>query len=166
MTAILTPAWKPPNYKPQTCKRLSGPFAAIPQDAAEPGQQSGRFTFLPLMQQGQVVLVLGYHRLDAQRSDRFARAAAIEVICHQANLALERLRFAQAAEDARTSATREQLRAALLTSLSHDLRTPLARSPACASWVPLCHPPRVTIWRWRLRKKHSGWRVTSTTCCT
>ncbi len=98
----------------------------IPQDAAEPGQQGGRFTFLPLMQQGQVVLVLGYHRLDAQRPDRFARAAAIEVICHQANLALERLRFAQAAEEARTAATREQLRAALLTSLSHDLRTPLA----------------------------------------
>lgn len=98
----------------------------IPQVAAEPGQQGGRYTFLPLMQQGQVVVVLGYHRLDAQRPDRFARAAAIEVICHQANLALERLRFAQAAEDARTSATREQLRAALLTSLSHDLRTPLA----------------------------------------
>ena len=98
----------------------------IPQDAAEPGQQGGRYTFLPLMQQGQVVLVLGYHRLDAQRPDRFARAAAIEVICNQANLALERLRFAQAAEDARTAATREQLRAALLTSLSHDLRTPLA----------------------------------------
>lgn len=98
----------------------------IPQDAAEPGQQGGRYTFLPLMQQGQVVLVLGYHRLDAQWPDRFARAAAIEVICHQANLALERLRFAQAAEDARTAATREQLRAALLTSLSHDLRTPLA----------------------------------------
>lgn len=98
----------------------------IPQDAAEPGQQGGRFTFLPLMQQGQVVLVLGYHRLDAQRPDRFARSQAIEVICHQANLALERLRFAQAAEDARTAATREQLRAALLTSLSHDLRTPLA----------------------------------------
>ena len=97
-----------------------------PQDAAEPGQQGGRYTFLPLMQQGQVVLVLGYHRLDAQRPDRFARAAAIEVICHQANLALERLRFAQAAEEARTAATREQLRAALLTSLSHDLRTPLA----------------------------------------
>ena len=33
---------------------------------------------------------------------------------------------AQAAEEARTAATREQLRAALLTSLSHDLRTPLA----------------------------------------
>lgn len=98
----------------------------IPQDAAEPGQQGGRFTFLPLMQQGQVVLVLGYHRLDARRPDRFARSQAIEVICHQANLALERLRFAQAANDARTAATREQLRAALLTSLSHDLRTPLA----------------------------------------
>lgn len=96
------------------------------QDAAEPGEQGGRYAFLPLVQAGQVVLVLGHHRLDAQRQDRLARMQAIAVICGQANLALERLRFADAAADARTEATRNQLRAALLTSLSHDLRTPLA----------------------------------------
>lgn len=71
-------------------------------------------------------MVLGYHRFAADRADQVVRAQAIEVICQQANLALERLRFAKSAEEARTSATRDSLRAALLTSLSHDLRTPLA----------------------------------------
>lgn len=96
------------------------------QDSAQPGQQGGRFSFLPLVQAGEVMLVLGYHRLTADQSDRSMREQAIEVICHQANLALERLRLAKTAEEARISATRESLRAAVLTSLSHDLRTPLA----------------------------------------
>lgn len=96
------------------------------QDSTQAGQQGGRFAFLPLVQASRVVMVLGYHRLAADQADRPVREQAIEVICQQANLALERLRLAQTAEDARTSATREALRAALLTSLSHDLRTPLA----------------------------------------
>ena len=97
-----------------------------PQDSAQPGQQGGRFAFVPLVQSGEVVLMLGYHRLNADRPDRRLREQAIEATCQQANLALERLSFARIAEDARTSATRESLRSALLTSLSHDLRTPLA----------------------------------------
>lgn len=97
-----------------------------PQDSTQLGQQGGRFAFLPLLQSGEVVLVLGYHRLAADRADLDVRVQAIEVICRQATLAFERLRFAKTAEEARTSATRDSLRAALLTSLSHDLRTPLA----------------------------------------
>jgi len=96
------------------------------QDSTQPGQQGGRFAFVPLVQAGRVVMVLGYHRIAAEQADRPVREQAIEVICQQANLALERQRLAQTAEDARTNATREALRAALLTSLSHDLRTPLA----------------------------------------
>lgn len=98
----------------------------LPQDSAQPGQKGGRFSFLPLVRASEVILVLGYHRLAADQADRSMREQAIEVICHQANLALERLRLARTAEDARISANRESLRAALLTSLSHDLRTPLA----------------------------------------
>lgn len=97
-----------------------------PQDSAQPGQQGGRFAFLPLVQAGEVVLVLAHHRLDADRTDQDIRMEAIEVICRQANFAIERLRLGKTAEEARTSATRDALRAALLTSLSHDLRTPLA----------------------------------------
>lgn len=97
-----------------------------PQDSAQQGQEGGSFSFLPLVQAGEVVSLLGYHRLAADRPDRVLREQAIEVICGQANLAMERVQFAKTAEDARTDATRDALRAALLTSLSHDLRTPLA----------------------------------------
>jgi two-component system sensor histidine kinase KdpD len=44
----------------------------------------------------------------------------------QAAIALERTMLASDLEDARLTSEREQLRSALLSSLSHDLRTPLA----------------------------------------
>ena len=96
------------------------------EDPAQPGQQGGRFAFLPLVQAGEVALILGHPPLGPNRADAEAREQAIDVICQQANLAIARLRLAKTAEEARTSATRDALRAALLTSLSHDLRTPLA----------------------------------------
>jgi two-component system, OmpR family, sensor histidine kinase KdpD len=96
------------------------------EDPPRAGQEGGRFAFLPLIQAGEVVLILGHPPLGPDRADHAVREQAIEVICRQANLAIERLHLAKTAEDARTSATREALRAALLTSLSHDLRTPLA----------------------------------------
>lgn len=70
--------------------------------------------------------MLGHHSLNRQRSDLRYREQAIEVICHQGNLAIERMGLAKAADEARITADRESLRASLLTSLSHDLRTPLA----------------------------------------
>jgi two-component system, OmpR family, sensor histidine kinase KdpD len=50
----------------------------------------------------------------------------LEALADQAALAIERHRLALDIEEARVSAATEQLRAALLTSISHDLRTPLA----------------------------------------
>ena len=96
------------------------------QDSTQPGWQGARFAFVPLVQNDAVVLVLGHHGLNRHRSDLRYREQAIEVICRQGNLAIERLGFAQAADEARITADRESLRASLLTSLSHDLRTPLA----------------------------------------
>jgi two-component system, OmpR family, sensor histidine kinase KdpD len=48
-----------------------------------------------------------------------------DALTDQAALAVERHRLAQEIEKARIAAATEQLRAALLTSISHDLRTPL-----------------------------------------
>ncbi|MEO8701156.1 MAG: DUF4118 domain-containing protein [Kofleriaceae bacterium] len=50
----------------------------------------------------------------------------VESIGRQATIAIEKLRFAAAARDAQVRATTEELRNALLSAVSHDLRTPLA----------------------------------------
>jgi two-component system sensor histidine kinase KdpD len=49
-----------------------------------------------------------------------------DALADQAAVAIERITLAKGLDEARVSAETERLRAALLTSLSHDLRTPLA----------------------------------------
>jgi K+-sensing histidine kinase KdpD len=50
----------------------------------------------------------------------------IEAVERQAAIAIEKLRLARAASEAEVRATQEKLRTALLSAVSHDLRTPLA----------------------------------------
>jgi two-component system sensor histidine kinase KdpD len=50
----------------------------------------------------------------------------LDALLSQAAVAIERLRFGRERDEARLAAETERLRAALLTSLSHDLRTPLS----------------------------------------
>jgi len=52
--------------------------------------------------------------------------AFVEAVAHQAGVAIGRLQLAEAARDAALRAKAEELRNALLSSVSHDLRTPLA----------------------------------------
>lgn len=50
----------------------------------------------------------------------------LDAILCQAAVAIDRIRFGRERDEARLTAETERLRTALLTSLSHDLRTPLA----------------------------------------
>ncbi len=50
----------------------------------------------------------------------------LDALADQAAVAIERITFAKGLDEARVQAETERLRTALLTSLSHDLRTPLA----------------------------------------
>ena len=50
----------------------------------------------------------------------------LDALMDQAAVAIERVRLAKEMDDARVAAETERLRGALLTSLSHDLKTPLA----------------------------------------
>jgi two-component system sensor histidine kinase KdpD len=50
----------------------------------------------------------------------------LDALCDQAAVAIERISLAKGLGEARVLAETERLRAALLTSISHDLRTPLA----------------------------------------
>jgi len=57
----------------------------------------------------------------------------LETFVNQTALAIERLRLGEEAEAVRVQAETERLRNALLTSVSHDLRTPLATIVGAAS---------------------------------
>jgi two-component system sensor histidine kinase KdpD len=50
----------------------------------------------------------------------------LDALCDQAAVAIERISLARGLDEARVLAETERLRGALLTSISHDLRTPLA----------------------------------------
>jgi two-component system sensor histidine kinase KdpD len=62
-----------------------------------------------------------------------AQLAALDAITTQAASALERVTLSESEQVARITAERERLRSALLSSVSHDLRTPLASITGAAS---------------------------------
>ncbi|MFA6043901.1 MAG: DUF4118 domain-containing protein, partial [Phycisphaerales bacterium] len=62
-----------------------------------------------------------------------AQVSTLEALASQAASALERVSLAEAEQAARINAERERLRSALLSSVSHDLRTPLASIAGAAS---------------------------------
>jgi two-component system sensor histidine kinase KdpD len=59
--------------------------------------------------------------------------ALVEAVTRQATIAIEKLRLAATAREAELRATTEELRNALLSAVSHDLRTPLAVITGMAS---------------------------------
>ncbi len=96
----------------------------------------GRYT--PLVGSGGTVGVLGVvvggraaGGLDAPSDD--TQQATLEALASQAASALERVALADAEQAARLQAERERLRSALLSAVSHDLRTPLASITGAAS---------------------------------
>ena len=85
---------------------------------------ASEWLFHPISAGGQVLGVLGLARSDAApiRSDQLPLLLSLE---DQASLALERIAFEAEMATVRQLKERDRLRAALLSSVSHDLRTPL-----------------------------------------
>ncbi|MEJ7601228.1 MAG: ATP-binding protein [Kofleriaceae bacterium] len=73
-----------------------------------------------------------------------ADAQFLEAVERQASIAIEKLRLAASAREAEVRANSEELRNALLSSVSHDLRTPLASITGMATAMqqlgPEAHP--------------------------
>ena len=101
------------------------------QDTGKPaGRGSGTLAasdwlFLPLVAGERTLAVLGVAREDGSdpvRSDQLLLLASLN---DQAALVLERLRLESENRDLDAVRERDRLRAALLSSVSHDLRTPL-----------------------------------------
>lgn len=87
---------------------------------------------LPVRAAVDVAAVLAL-RLPAGARLRADQREFLETLCRQSALALERVRLAGEARAAALRAEAEQLRSALLSSVSHDLRTPLATITGAAT---------------------------------
>jgi two-component system, OmpR family, sensor histidine kinase KdpD len=83
----------------------------------------GKWLFLPLRTGSGTVGVIGIER-DALLTPDEHRL--VDALADQVAVAIERISLARGLAEARVLAETERLRAALLTSISHDLRTPLA----------------------------------------
>ena len=94
--------------------------------AAAPGWPGSRYEFQPLKSAKGAFGVVGLAPFDGQRSISFHDDATLQTIFRHACIAIERTRLEAEAAMARDEIERERLRSALLSSLSHDLRTPLA----------------------------------------
>ena len=110
--------------------------------AYEHGLPAGRDTdtlpaakvrYLPLKTSRGVVGVLGVQPHDTTTHLTTEQRLLMEAFANQAALAIERVRLADETQQARLQIETEQLRNSLLSSVSHDLRTPLAAITGAAS---------------------------------
>jgi two-component system sensor histidine kinase KdpD len=82
--------------------------------------------FLPLRTSHGVLGLVGVSRDRWDDGLNPEERRLLEALLAQAAVAIERIRLSQERDEARLAAETERLRSALLTSLSHDLKTPLA----------------------------------------
>lgn len=94
---------------------------------------TARFHYRPMMSSGAPLAVIGVEPAAAEDDLPDATAAALQSLIEQAAIAIERTRLVEVAAKVETAAEGERLRAALLSSISHDLRTPLASIMGSAS---------------------------------
>jgi len=101
--------------------------------AGTPVLHAARGVYAPLRAATHGIGVLAVHAADPRRFHDLERRQLLRALASHTALALERCRLAGEAETARTQAEAERTRSALLSSVSHDLRTPLAAITGAAS---------------------------------
>ena len=89
--------------------------------------------WVPLVVGDQTIGAMGVRMLDGDLLRAPERRLFLEAVAGQAAVALERLRLADRTQRDRVEIEAERLRTALLSSLSHDLRTPLAAVEGAAT---------------------------------
>ncbi len=87
---------------------------------------SATLLYLPLKTSANILGVLGVRMSDPTDYNSQPHRLLLDAFASQTAMALERVRFSQQAEQAQILQARETLERALLNSISHDLRTPLA----------------------------------------
>ncbi|WP_375398086.1 DUF4118 domain-containing protein [uncultured Sphingomonas sp.] len=136
--------------------RLETMELAAAQWVQDTGQPAGRgsvtltasdWLFQPLKAGGHTLAVLGIAREDGGDPIRSDQLPLLSSLLDQAALALERLRLEADMRDVDAVRERDRLRSALLSSVSHDLRTPLTSVLAGAAELrrEIDHPLLVMI---------------------
>lgn len=124
----LSAAW-PPEDRLSTADWAAARWAfreRLPAGHATATMPTAQFQFRPLVAPSGAIGVVGVDPGDGADGIPDATEAALQSIAEQATTALERTRLVAEAANAAASAESERLRTALLASISHDLRTPLA----------------------------------------
>jgi two-component system sensor histidine kinase KdpD len=98
---------------------------------AKPEAQNDGWLFIDISLPDRGDVRLAIHRMDLSREQQ----ELIRNVCGQAKVALDRIQLAEDLDSSRREAERARLRSALLTSVSHDLRTPLASIIGATSTV-------------------------------
>ena len=115
---------------------------AVAQWSHDHGQVAGQGTktlpaatamYLPLVASDRVLGVLGIQATDPGFFREPARRRLLETLSGQTAAALERLTLTEQTRQTSVEFEAERLRNALLSSLSHDMRTPLASIEQCAT---------------------------------
>jgi two-component system, OmpR family, sensor histidine kinase KdpD len=86
----------------------------------------GRWLFMPIQTSRSSIGIVGVLPLGESGHLSSSERRLLEAVGNQAAVAIERVALAADIDQARLGAERERLRSAMLTSVSHDLRTPLA----------------------------------------
>lgn len=119
-------------YPPEN--RLEQIEKAAAQWSMDNGQPAGRgsttltasdWLFYPLQTSRGTLGVIGFSREDAGEPLRSDQIPLLMSLLDQASIAFDRMTLEEETQDARQLRERDRLRSALLSSVSHDLRTPL-----------------------------------------
>ncbi|HET6430995.1 sensor histidine kinase [Dyella sp.] len=124
-TAVAVPS--PPEWSgADLAAALWSRQQAQPAGAHVPGTPVSAYWFLPLtdVPPARAVVALALRGEEMEPND--ARRGLARAMLRDMQLALERAELAEALEQARVQGETERLRSALLSSVSHDLRSPLA----------------------------------------
>ena len=124
-------AWPEGEVLPEPLDRADGDAALIEAFVRDGKAGPQRLTLLLRPLHGSVVLVVVDRASDFATGSEARRL--LDAILGQAMIAFERAALVQDNEAARAQTEKERLRASLLSSVSHDLRTPLASIIGSAS---------------------------------
>lgn len=92
---------------------------------AEPDNEAGGWLFIPMRTASGLIGLLGVSFDDQRTQLSPEHRRLLDAVVDQAAVAIERTKLTMDIEEARILSETEQLRSALLSSVSHDLRTPL-----------------------------------------